>query len=377
MTATGRAAIFRGAGKPFELVEFPLLDPGPGEVLVRLDYTSICGSDVHYWRGEDPVVEQLAANGLLLGHETIGHVERLGAGVTRDSAGQALAEGDPVAFAYFLPCGRCHTCVQGRPNACEKVMGGLLRPPAEPPHFVGAFADYYHLRCGQYVLRLPDGMTPEHGISANCAAAQSWMGLLRGGAGPGERVVVQGAGGLGLYAVAAARRMGAGRVVAVDAKADRLAAAAALGADATVDITAFPDPAARVERVRELTGGGADVVLEVAGAPGVVDEGVRMLNRGGRYVEMGQITRGSDVFHLPALALLMRNISLVGVALYDPQVLRDVVGMLADLRAHPVIARLGSGRRYALDDIDAAFADAVSHRSAERPVLDLAQGGPA
>lgn len=159
--------------------------------------------------------------------------------------------------------------------------------------------------------------------------------------------------------------------------ADRLAAATALGADATVDVTEFTDAAARVGRVQELTGGGADVVLEVAGVTGVVDEGVRMLARGGRYVEMGQITRGSDVFHLPALALLMRNISLVGVALYDPQILRGVVAMLGDLRADPVISRLGSGRRYALDDIDAAFADAVSNRSAERPVLDLAQGGPA
>ncbi|MFR9802078.1 zinc-binding dehydrogenase [Pseudonocardia sp. RS010] len=377
MGATGRAAIFFGSGKPFELIEYPVLDPGPGEVLARLDYTSICGSDVHYWRGEDPVMEDLAANGLLLGHETVGHVERLGSGVTTDSAGQPLAEGDPIVFAYFRPCGRCRACTQGRVNACETVMGGLLRPPSEPPHFVGAFADYYHLRRGQYVLKLPDGMTPEHGISANCAAAQSWMGLLRGGVGPGERVVVQGAGGLGLYAVAAAKRMGAGQVVAVDAMADRLAAATALGADATVDVTEFGDPAGRVDRVRELTGGGADVVLEVAGVPGVVDEGVRMLARGGRYIEMGQITRGSDVFQVPALALLMRNISLVGVALYAPQILRDVVGMLGDLRADPVITRLGSGRRYPLEDIDAAFADAVSHRSAERPVLDLAQGGPA
>ena len=377
MGKTGRAAIFFGTGKPFELTEYPVPDPGPGEVVARLDYTSICGSDVHYWRGEDPVVEKLAVNGLLLGHETIGHVERLGSGVTVDATGRPLAEGDPVAFAYFRPCGRCHGCVQDRANACENVMGGLLRPPSEAPHFVGAFADYYHLRRGQYVLKLPDGMSPEHGISANCAAAQSWMGLLRGGAGPGERVVVQGAGGLGLYAVAAAKRLGAAQVVAVDAKADRLAAASAVGADATVDVTAFDDAAARVDRVRELTDGGADVVLEVAGVAGVVDEGIRMLARGGRYVEMGQITRGSDVIQLPALALLMRNISLIGVALYDPPILRDVVAMLGDLRDDPVIARLGSGRRYALDDIDAAFADAVANRSAERPVLDLALGGPA
>lgn len=230
MGATGRAALIFGSGKPCELTEYPVLDPGPGEVLARLDYTSICGSDVHYWRGEDPVMDDLAANGLLLGHETVGHVERLGSGVTTDPAGQPLAVGDPIVFAYFRPCGRCRACT------------GLLRPPSEPPHFVGAFADYHHLRRGQYVLRLPDGMTPEHGISTNCAAAQSRMGLLRGGVGPGERVVVQGAG---------------------------------------------------------------------------------------------------------------------------------------DLRADPVITRPGAGHRYVLDDIDAAFADAVSNRSAERPVLDLAQGGPA
>lgn len=214
-------------------------------------------------------------------------------------------------------------------------------------------------------------------ISANRAVAQSWMVLPRGSLQPGERVVVQGAGDLGRHAVAATKRTGAGQVVAVDAATDRLPAAAALGTDGTVDVTEVTDPGERARHVRPLTGGGADVVLEVAGVVGVLDAGVRTIAPGGRSVDMDQITRGSDVFPLPALALLMRTVSLTGVALHDPVIRRDMVAMLGDLCADPEIRRLGSGPRSRPEGIDAAFEDAVSHEDADRPVLDLATGGSA
>ena len=375
MSPTGRAAVFFGAGRPIEVTEYPVPEPEPGALLVRLDYTSVCGSDVHYWKGEDPVVEQLASAGLVLGHETVGRVARLGAGVETDARGAPLRVGDPVVFAYFWPCGRCRACHFGRPHTCAQALHTLLRSPKDPPHFTGAFADYYHLRPGQYVLRLPEGMETSDAIGANCAVAQTTFALRRADLRPGERVVVQGSGGLGLYAIAAAKRMGAEMVVAIDASAERLAAARALGADRTVDVTEVIDRAERIERVKELTDGGGDLVLEVAGVRGVVSEGVRMVQRGGRYVEVGQIVHGGDRIEMPALALVTRNLSLLGVALYDPGVLDEVVDMLFELRGDPTLARLTGSRRYPLERLEEAFAGGDGAAGAARPVIDLRDGG--
>lgn len=215
-------------------------------------------------------------------------------------------------------------------------------------------------------------------ISATRAVAQFWLVVPRGSLQPGDRVVVQGAGDLGRHAVAAANWTGAGQMVAVDATTDRLpaTAAAALGTDGTVDVTET-DPGECARHVQSLTGGGADVVPEVAGVVGMLDAGARTIARGGRSVDMDQITRGSDVFPLPALALLMRTVSLIGVALHDPVIRRDMVAMLGDPCADPEIRRLGSGRRSRPEGIDAASEDAVSHEDADRPVLDLATGGSA
>lgn len=372
MTVVGRAAVFHGSGRPFDLVEYPVPDPEPGSAVVRLEYTSLCGSDAHYWRGEDPVVEQLAQKaGVLLGHETVGRIHALGEGVTHDAVGTPLAPGDPVVFAYFRPCWTCRPCSLDRPHTCDQAMLTLLRPPGRAPHFTGAFADYYHLPAGQWLLRLPDGMQPADAIGANCAVAQTMFALRQGALRVGERLVVQGVGGLGLYAVAAARRMGAERIIAIDAVPERLQAARDLGATDVVDVSEITDPGERVARVKELTDGGADVVLEVAGVPGVVAEGLRMLQRGGRYLELGQIVRGGDRVEIPALALLTRNLSVMGIALYDPRMLPDVVAMLADLRGDPTLTRLTRGRAYPLEELDTAFSELAGSRDAVRPVIEL------
>jgi threonine dehydrogenase-like Zn-dependent dehydrogenase len=169
--------------------------------------------------------------------------------------------------------------------------------------------------------------------------------------------------------------MGAEMVVAIDASAERLEAARALGADRTVDVTEVIDPADRIERVKELTDGGGDLVLEVAGVRGVVSEGVRMVQRGGRYVEVGQIVHGGDRIEMPALALVTRNLSLLGVALYDPGVLDEVVDMLFELRGDPTLARLTGSRRYPLERLEEAFAGGDGAAGAARPVIELRDGG--
>ncbi|MGH2652353.1 MAG: zinc-binding dehydrogenase, partial [Actinomycetota bacterium] len=293
MAQTGRAAVFFGPGKPFEFRELPLPALEPGAILIRVTQANICGSDLHFWRGDAPVA--LPADGWIFGHEMTGRVAELSARITTDSLGRPLREGDRVAFSYFYPCGRCYVCLQGQRAACPYKVGRATGP-GEFPHWVGAFAEYYYLRPGGAIFRVPDGL-PDHFVSSvNCALSQVIYGLSQVNLRFGESVVIQGAGGLGIQATAVAREMGAGTIVVIDQVAGRLALARAFGADHTLSLAEVPDRKARVKRVREWTGGrGADVACDFVGFPPVVPEGIEMLRPGGTYLEIGCISRGRTV----------------------------------------------------------------------------------
>jgi len=107
----GRVAVLKAYGGDFELREYPVPDPEPGAILIRLTRAGVCGSDLHIWRGEMKEVYGALPRDLTFGHEMCGRVERLGTGITVDSAGHPLGEGDRVAFLYFFPCGRCSVCL--------------------------------------------------------------------------------------------------------------------------------------------------------------------------------------------------------------------------------------------------------------------------
>jgi threonine dehydrogenase-like Zn-dependent dehydrogenase len=373
MTDTGRVANFAGARQPFGIEEYPIPEPQGEQALVRIERASICGSDLHFWRGEDPAVEHIATTqGLALGHETVGRVARLGEAGATDATGRVLAIGDPVIFPYFTPCFTCRACRADRPHMCpEAQRSAVLRHSDEPPHFVGGFGDYLVVPKASFLVVLPDGLGVDDVVGANCAAAQALFALERVGLVAGERVVVQGAGGLGLFAIAGARARGAESIVAIDAVGERLDAARAFGATGVVDVREIPDARDRVTAVRDHLGGGADVVVEVAGVRGVIAEGLRMLDRGGRYAEVGSITPDGDRIDLPAVQLVQRNIAIFGIGLYHPRILLEVVELLAALKGEPALAELIGGRRYPLERIDQAFADLDAHPGLARPTLDM------
>jgi D-arabinose 1-dehydrogenase-like Zn-dependent alcohol dehydrogenase len=136
MVEKARAAIFKGSGQPMQIVEYPVPEPEPGAILVKVTMATICGSDLHQWRGDI----DLAASGRLLpaiiGHEMTGKVARLGEGVSTDSAGEPLAVGDRVVYRYFKPCGRCPACLRGEDAACPVNLRYII-PVEVPPHFTG------------------------------------------------------------------------------------------------------------------------------------------------------------------------------------------------------------------------------------------------
>ena len=327
-TRTGRAAAFYGAGKPIEIKEYPVPEPGPGSALVRISLANVCGSDLHAWRGDVDFAKRGRALPRHLGHEGTGRIAALGEGVTADSNGAPLAVGDRVVFAYFFPCGRCRACLNDKDWACPSRAQHLVKSCDEPPHFKGTFGDYFYLYPNHTVFKVPDELPDELVVGVNCAMAQVTAGLDLAGVTLGEQVVIQGAGGLGIYAIAVARERGAGQVIVVDGVPERLELAAQFGADDFVDLQALPSPAQRIARVKELTAGwGADVVLEVAGFPQVTDEGLRMVRSGGRYVEIGNISPGLTFPADPAL-WVTQNITIYGNNHYAKRHLRDALDLL-------------------------------------------------
>jgi threonine dehydrogenase-like Zn-dependent dehydrogenase len=351
MPATGRAAVFHGPGKPFEIRDLPLPEVEPDAVLVRVTRANICGSDLHFWRGDAPL--RLPDDGWIYGHEMTGRVARLGSRVATDSLGRPLKEGDRVAYAYFYPCGRCPACLDRRPAACPQKVGRPLGP-SQFPHFHGAFAEYYYLRPGGALFLVPDELPDAIVASVNCALAQVLFGLQQVGLGFGQSVVMQGAGGLGVQAAAVAKAMGAAPVIVIDRLPGRLELARAFGADHTIDLTEVADRKERVNAVRKLTGGaGAHVVCDFVGVPAVIPEGIEMLRAGGTYLEIGTISRGLTVELEPA-QLVWGSKKIVGVVMYDPRVIAEALDFLVRSRARFPWDRLIS-HTFPLERIDEAF----------------------
>ena len=112
MADTGRLAAYLGLGKGFDIREYPVPEPKPGAVIIKVAIANVCGSDMHYWKGEQDMEKRGRKLPLNTGHEHMGTIHKLGAGVTTDSAGQPLREGDRVIYRYFLPCGHCRACLR-------------------------------------------------------------------------------------------------------------------------------------------------------------------------------------------------------------------------------------------------------------------------
>ena len=355
MTETGRAALFYGPGKPMDVVELPVPDPEPGAAVVRVTRANICGSDLHIWRGDGRLGAMAREDGRIIGHEMTGVVHALGAGVAADWSGHPLAPGDRVVYQYFAPCQRCRSCLRGMPEACGQSFRVLAGKPTVFPHFRGAYADYFYVTPQMAIFKVPDAVTDTMVAGVNCALAQVIQGLERVDAHLGDTVVIQGAGGLGLYATAVARERGAHRIIVIDGLDDRLALARAMGADELIDMRELDTADARVARVRELTDGwGADVVCELVGFSSVIAEGLQMLGLGGRYLEIGTFYPGTSVPIDPGV-LVSRNQRIEAVASYGAASLKAAVDFLdRNVGRLPLDQVLVD---YPLEQINQAFAD--------------------
>lgn len=305
-----------------ELREYEVPDPEPGALLTEVVRANVCGSELHIWSGEHPLI----TDGVL-GHEALCRVTEVGEGAGLDNAGQPLEEGDRVVPAYFATCGHCPHCGAGRHRNCENAYEYWSRGPEEEPHFHGTFATHYVIHPEQYVYKVPEGLADDVAAGANCALSQVLCGMDKIGLSVDETVVVQGAGGLGLNAVAVAKERGA-EVIVVEGAEGRLEMAERFGADHTVSMNDYETVEARAERVRELTDGlGADAAVEVTGVPAAFSEGIELLRDGGDYLEMGNIVPGRPTEFDPG-KMTRKSITVESLMRYDPWYLKEALEFL-------------------------------------------------
>jgi len=326
-SAKGRAVVNCGPGTPWELKEYPVPDPEPNAIVTKMTLSSICGSDIHAYKGDfgGPPGKQRPK---IEGHEFVGRVYKMGSNVKTDTTGQPLKEGDRVAWCYYVPCGRCAACVSGV-GPCPNRHAHKGESSDDFPHFKGGYAEYYYLSPGQWIYKIPDSVPDESAVYVDCAASTVAFALHQVSFSLGSTAVIQGAGGLGLNAAPMAKDMGAAQVIVVDMVPEKLELARSFGADQTINAQEYQTPEARIKRVMELTKGkGADVVLEVvASAPQVVPEGVEMLTPGGTYVTCGLV--GQYSCNLSMMPFISKGLKLIGTSNYKAWTMPAVLDFMA------------------------------------------------
>lgn len=344
---TGQIAALVGP-QTAQVKTFPLPGVAPGAALLAVLRANVCGTDVHQWH-----YESVALRNSGLGHEFVGQVVALGEGLTTDYAGVPVGIGDRVVPVYYLTCHKCPPCLRSEFNLCQNGLAEWIIPPDVSPHFRSAFATHYYVHPGQFFYKVPDEVDDATVAGANCGLAQMLFVLDQVGIEAGETLVVQGAGGLGLYATAAAHERGA-RVVVIDGVPERLQLARQFGASEIVDITDHPDPQDRVAAVQGLTGGvGADMVLEVTGVPAAFVEAVDLARVGGRIASVGNLNAEASVTMIPGV-VTRKSLRIHGVLRYDPWYLHKAVAFLTRRqRLHPFAAL--SDRSYRLSEVTDAL----------------------
>lgn len=268
-----RANVFRGVNK-FGMEEVERPSAGVGEAVIRVTLTTICGTDLHIVRGEYPVKP-----GLVIGHEPVGVIEELGAGVT------GYKPGERVLVGAITPCGQCHACLSGHLSQCghgegyEAIGGWRLGNTAH-----GTQAEFFRVPYAQANLaKIPDEVRDEQVVLLADIASTGFSAAESGGVRIGDAVVVFAQGPIGLCATIGAKLMGASLVIGVDGDETRLKTSRRMGADVVIDYRQ-QDVVAEVKR---LTGGGADVAIEALGTQGTFENALRSLRPAGTLSSLG------------------------------------------------------------------------------------------
>jgi L-iditol 2-dehydrogenase len=351
------AAVMVAPRQPIELREFPRPDLPPGAALLRTVCSEVCGTDVHLWHGRLSGVPYP----IIPGHVSAGTIDAA-RGPISGIDGSTIREGDrAVFFDVHRTCGRCRACTVHRtPTRCSsRRVYGITDPASEG--LFGGWTQAIYLEPGVAIARLPDSVALEDYIGGGCGLLTAVHIAERAEIRLGDTVVVQGAGAVGLCAVALAHMSGSSRVIAIGAPADRLALARDMGADLTFDLQATSS-ADRLEAILDVTGGeAADVVIEAAGAANAIAEGLDLVRVGGRYVIAGHYTDAGESTINAHRQINRKHLEIRGCWGSEPRHFLRALSVLERHGARIPFRRIGA-RRYGLAALNDALRDAEAMR---------------
>jgi propanol-preferring alcohol dehydrogenase len=340
MSTTMKAAVVPALGAKLEIRQVPVPVPGPNQVLVRLEASGLCHTDIHAAHGDWPVKPTAP---FIPGHEGVGIVEALGPGANVHQVGER------VAIAWLgSACGTCSYCLSGWETLCTAQQNSGYSVD-------GAYAEYA-VADDRYVVSVPNGITPFDAAPLTCAGVTTYKALKVSGLRPSETAVIFGIGGLGHLALQYAKIFG-GRVIAVDIEDEKLKLAARLGADEVIDARA-EDPAEAIQKL-----GGADVAIALAVSPRAFEQAYGSLRRGGRLVCVA--LPADDKMSVPIFDTVLSGKSIIGSIVGTRQDLAEVFALHAAGRTE-VIAE---ARR--LDQVNECFEQVLGGKVPARLVFEF------
>lgn len=335
-----RAAVFAGDGT-YEVREFPVPEPPPGGAVLAVEAVGLCASDVAQLHGHKHVPGEVSP--LVPGHEIVGRVHALA-----PDADLGVEVGQRVAVDLVWRCGQCAVCKSGSPYCEQMQVFGYTRGLDEGTGLHGGYGEYMEVEASSHLLPLTDDVPAEElSLFEPLASVANWFGRVH--LQPGETVLVQGPGHMGLICAAYAKTRGAGTVIVSGTGADtlRLAAARDVGADHTIDV----DAENLVEAVGRITGGAmADVVVDLTDAAAPVGLALEAVRMGGRVLwaglkNMAEVTLVSDLVPL-------KGLTVVGGSGSTAESMREAVAVL---NAGDFPTRALLGEVFTLDQLDEAM----------------------
>jgi L-iditol 2-dehydrogenase len=305
----GKFAVLDRPKDSFRIKEHLLPEPDPGTMLLKVEMCGVCGTDVHYWKGHEPILKFPFP--VLFGHEVVGKVVAIGEGVETDMLGNPVKIGDRIVPVPLVTCGKCYYCTIIRePIKCLNAQAyGHL---GEDKPFTGGYSQYLYLSIPNTVFFKTD-LPPEVAVFTEPLSI-AVNAVERVKVNLGDEVVIQGSGPIGLMALICAIEAGASKTIVVGGPERRLKLAEEFGADETINIYEIKDPQERVRMVKEKTlgGFGAAVAFECAGVPEAVPEGIDYLRFFGRYCEAGNFSIAGKVQINPCTHICAKCAKIVG-----------------------------------------------------------------
>jgi propanol-preferring alcohol dehydrogenase len=336
-----KAAVVHEHGAPLVIEELPVPEPGEGEVLVKVEASGLCHTDIHAAHGDWPVKSKLP---LIPGHEGVGIVQALGTGTN-----SGIAVGDRVALPWLgYACGHCRYCESGWETLCEQQLNMGYFMDGSYAEYVKGFA--------RHVVKVPDGVDPLEAAPLTCAGVTTYKAVKVADVRPSQLVAVWGVGGLGHLAMQYARVSGAS-VVAVDVHEERLVTARELGAEYTVN-AAEEDAVAAIKAL-----GGADAAIATAVSPKAFEQAYGAMARGGTLVFVG-LPADNEV-KLPIFETVLNGITVKGSIVGTHLDLEEVFKLHAEGRTRVLY------ETRCLDDVNAAFAEVEAASSTPRLVFSM------